>query len=149
MRRTAARGVSRSELRGFALAGGCAYAADLALFVWLRGPLGWDPLAAKAVSFVAGCSVAYAGNALGTYRRRAAGRGRARQYALFLAVNVAGALVQLLCLAASHYGLGLTSPRADTLSGAVVGMALATCLRFWGTRTLVFAPEGRRTPWTG
>ncbi len=149
MRGPAARGVSLSELRGFVLAGGCAYAVDLALFVGLRGPLGWDPLAAKAVSFVAGCSVAYAGNALGTYRRRATGRGRARRYALFFAVNVAGALVQLLCLAVSHYGLGLTSPRADTVSGAVVGMALATCLRFWGTRTLVFAPEGRRTSWTG
>ncbi|MET9513285.1 GtrA family protein [Streptomyces flavidovirens] len=149
--------MTRSELRGFVLVGGCAYAVDLALFGWLRGPLGWDPLTAKALSFVAGCSVAYAGNALGTYRQRAAdgtravvrARLRVRQYAVFFAVNVAGAVVQLLCLTASHYGLGLTSPRADTVSGAVVGMALATCLRFWGTRTLVFAPEGRRTSWTG
>ena len=28
------------ELAGFALAGGAAYAADLGLFVWLRGPGG-------------------------------------------------------------------------------------------------------------
>ncbi|WP_308295982.1 GtrA family protein [Streptomyces sp. ISL-96] len=150
---TSVTGVTWAELRGFALAGGCAYAVDLALFTWLRGPLGWDPFTAKALSFAAGCSVAYAGNALGTYRQqqrqRAAVRARARQYALFFAVNVAGALVQLLCLTASHHGLGLTSPRADTVSGAVVGMALATCLRFWGTRTLVFATEGRRTSWTG
>ncbi|MET9515973.1 GtrA family protein [Streptomyces sp. NPDC002994] len=146
--------VTWAELRGFALAGGCAYAVDLALFMWLRGPLGWDPFTAKALSFAAGCSVAYAGNALGTYRRRQQRtavrvRARARQYAVFFAVNLAGALVQLLCLTASHHGLGLTSPRADTVSGSVVGMALATCLRFWGTRTLVFAAEGRRTSWTG
>ncbi|WP_404827724.1 GtrA family protein [Streptomyces aureocirculatus] len=151
------------ELTAFAVVGLCAYAADLGLFVWLRGPVGLDPLTAKALSFVAGCTVAYTGNALGTYRRTAAGVAsggvsRLRQYGIFVAVNVAGALVQLLCLAVSHYGLGFTSPRADTVSGAGVGMALATVLRFWGTRTLVFrsrsAPtgqvrQGRRVTWTG
>ncbi|MEU1333083.1 GtrA family protein [Streptomyces sp. NPDC005865] len=145
------------ELLGFAAAGLCAYAADLGLFVWLRGPVGLDPLTAKALSFVAGCSVAYAGNALGTYRRRAAGVSRLRRYAVFFAVNIAGALVQLLCIAVSHYGLGLTSQRADTVSGAGVGMALATVLRFWGTRTLVFRTAGRTSgstagteaSWTG
>jgi len=126
----------RHELAGFAAVGLLAYAADLALFTWLRGPAGLDPLTAKALSFVAGCSVAYAGNALGTYRHaRVKGP---RSYAVFCAVNVAGALVQLLCLAVSHYGLGLTSQHADTVSGAGIGMALATVLRFWGTRTLVF-----------
>ncbi|MFG3284952.1 GtrA family protein [Streptomyces sp. NPDC048111] len=155
--------VTRSEVVGFALAGVCAYAADLGLFVWLRSGLGWDPVTAKSLSFVAGCTVAYLGNAFGTYRGRRAGP---RAYAVFFAVNVAGALVQLLCIAVTHYGLGFTSPRADTLSGAVLGMALATCLRFWGTRTLVFgaqpggpeglpperhsrAGEGSRTSWTG
>ncbi|MEU5684719.1 GtrA family protein [Streptomyces venezuelae] len=145
------------ELLGFAAAGICAYAADLGLFIWLRGPVGLDPLTAKSLSFVAGCSVAYVGNALGTYRGKAAEISRLRQYAVFFAVNIAGALVQLLCIAVSHYGLGFTSQRADTVSGAGIGMALATVLRFWGTRTLVFRGAGRttgRTPgteasWTG
>ncbi|MEU2728928.1 GtrA family protein [Streptomyces griseoviridis] len=137
----------RRELIGFACVGLLAYAADLALFSWLRGPAGLDPLTAKALSFVAGCSVAYTGNALGTYRdARPPGP---RPYLVFLAVNVAGALVQLLCLAVSHYGLGLTSQRADTVSGAGVGMVLGTLLRFWGTRTWVFPSEGRVAPWTG
>ncbi|KOG31888.1 GtrA family protein [Streptomyces resistomycificus] len=137
----------RRELLGFAAAGLLAYAVDLALFTHLRGPAGLDPLAAKALSFVAGCSVAYAGNALGTYRD-ARPRGP-RPYAVFFAVNVAGALVQLLCLAVSHYGLGLTSQRADTVSGSGIGMVLATVLRFWGTRALVFRNEGRVGSWTG
>ncbi|MFE6159190.1 GtrA family protein [Streptomyces sp. NPDC056486] len=138
------------ELLGFAAAGICAYAVDLGLFIWLRGPVGLDPLTAKALSFVAGCSVAYAGNALGTYRRReGTDVSRLRQYVIFFAVNIAGALVQLLCIAVSHYGLGLTSQRADTVSGAGVGMALATVLRFWGTRTLVFRSVGREATWTG
>ncbi|WP_190084557.1 GtrA family protein [Streptomyces longisporoflavus] len=141
------------ELLGFAAAGICAYAVDLGLFIWLRGPVGLDPLTAKALSFVAGCTVAYAGNALGTYRQReGAGVSRAsrlRQYGIFFAVNIAGAAVQLLCITVSHYGLGLTSQRADTVSGAGVGMALATVLRFWGTRTLVFRSAGREASWTG
>ncbi|MET8095059.1 GtrA family protein [Streptomyces sp. NPDC005236] len=135
------------ELLGFAAVGSLAYAADLGLFVWLRGPAGLDPLTAKALSFLAGCSVAYAGNALGTYRHAAA-RGP-RQYVIFFAVNIAGALVQLLCIAVSHYGFGFTSPRADTVSGAGIGMALATVLRFWGTRSLVFRGEDRVGSWTG
>jgi len=159
------------ELLGFATAGLLAYAADLALFLWLRGPVGLDPLTAKALSFVAGCSVAYAGNALGTYRhttrdttrdatrdatRDTTRRGTTwrtsrslRRYGIFFGVNLAGALVQLLCILVSHYGLGFTSPRADTVSGAGIGMMLATVLRFWGTRTLVFRGEGRVGSWTG
>ncbi len=138
---------SRRELLGFAAVGLLAYAADLALFTYLRGPAGLGPLTAKVLSFVVGCSVAYAGNALGTYRDT--GPRGARPYAVFFAVNLAGAVVQLLCLAVSHYGLGLTSQRADTVSGAGIGMALATILRFWGTRTLVFRSEGRVGSWTG
>ncbi|WP_327293216.1 GtrA family protein [Streptomyces sp. NBC_01198] len=149
------------EIAGFAVAGGAAYAADLGLFIWLRGHTGLGPLTAKSVSFLAGCTVAYLGNALGTYRRRTPATGRARRYGVFFAVNAAGAGVQLLCLAGSHYVLGLTSPRADIVSGAGVGMVLATALRFWGTRTLVFRTatrgssgvrgpeEGSRPTWTG
>lgn len=136
------------ELLSFAAVGLVAYTADLALFLWLRGPAALDPLTAKGLAFLAGCTVAYAGNALGTYRGRAAGA-RWRRYAVFLAVNVAGAGVQVLCLAVSHYGLGLTSQRADVVSGAGIGMALATILRFWGTRTWVFRSEGRVGSWTG
>jgi putative flippase GtrA len=140
----------RRELLGFAAAGLLAYVVDLALFTALRGPAGLDPLTAKALSFVAGCSVAYVGNARGTYRHaRVPGL---RPYAVFVAVNLAGALVQLLCIAVSHYGLGLTSQRADTVAGAGIGMALATVLRFWGTRTFVFGTEGNKgrvASWTG
>jgi putative flippase GtrA len=135
------------EIASFAAVGLLAYAADLALFTLLRGPAALETLTAKALSFVAGCAVAYLGNALGTYR---AARPRGpRPCLVFLAVNAAGALVQLLCLAVSHYGLGLASQRADTVSAGGVGMALATLLRFWGTRTLVFDNENRVGSWTG
>lgn len=142
------------EIVSFLLVGCCAYAVDLVIFLLLRGPLGWEPLTAKTLAFLAGSTVAYLGNALGTYRARDRPRRVSwRDGAAFFGVNAAGALVQLLCLAVSHHVLGFTSARADTVSGLGVGMVLATCLRFWGTRTLVFgstAPVGvRRTPWTG
>jgi putative flippase GtrA len=133
------------EAAGFALAGLCAYLTDLLVFLWLRGPEGLGPLPAKALSFVAGCTVAYAGNARGAYRNRRTG-GPLRRYGIFAAVNAAGAGVQLLCLAVTHYGLGYTSPRADAVSGAGIGMALATLFRFWGTRTLVFRPAAPPEP---
>jgi putative flippase GtrA len=134
------------EMAGFALAGGAAYAADLGLFIWLRGPGGLGPLTAKALSFVAGCTVAYLGNALGTYRGRTPTVSRARQYGAFFAVSIAGALVQLVCLGFSHYVLGFTAPRDDVVSGLGIGMLLATALRFWGTRTLVFRPVEETAP---
>ncbi|MEE4541738.1 GtrA family protein [Streptomyces sp. V4-01] len=137
------------ELLGFAVAGGAAYAADLGLFIWLRGSGGLGPLTAKALSFLAGCTVAYLGNALGTYRGRTRASGRARRYGVFFAVNIAGALVQLVCLGFSHYVLGFTAPRDDVVSGLVIGMLLATALRFWGTRTLVFRPAPAGGPAAG
>lgn len=137
------------EILGFALAGGAAYAADLGLFIWLRGPGGFGPLTAKALSFLAGCTVAYLGNALGTYRGRTPTVSRARRYGVFFAFNLAGAAVQLLCLGLSHYVLGFTDPRADVVSGAGVGMALATVLRFWGTRTYVFGRTAHATAQVG
>ncbi|MGW6790223.1 GtrA family protein [Streptomyces chartreusis] len=148
-------GPARHEVLAFAAVGLLAYAVDLALFTCLRGPAALDPLTAKAVS----CTVAYAGNARGTYRHTR--RRGLRPYAAFFAVNAAGAVVQLLCLTVSlphsrlrssggtPIGLGFTSQLADTVSGAGIGMALATVLRFWGTRTLVFPAEGRVGSWTG
>jgi putative flippase GtrA len=135
------------ELLGSAAVRLLAHAADLGPFLRLRGAQGLGPLTAKALSFLAGRAVAYTGDALGTYRHTTAGG--PRRYGIFLAVNLAAALVQLVCLAVSHCALGLTSRRADTVSGAGIGMAFATVPRFRGTRTLVFRGEGRFGSWTG
>ena len=141
-RPAAAPGAAR-ELVGFAAAGAAAYAADLGLFVWLRGPGGLGA-AHRQGAVVPGRLHRRLRSATRSAPTAAAARGgRARRYGVFFAVNLAGALVQLLCLAVSHYVLGCTSPRADIVSGAGVGMALATAVRFWGTRTLVFRARDR------
>ncbi|MFE9335875.1 GtrA family protein [Streptomyces sp. NPDC007063] len=134
-----------AELAGFAAVGVFAFLADLGGFLWLRGPVGMDPMYAKTLSFVAGVAVAYTGNALGPYRLR--GRrlaGGWRRFSVFVLVNAAGGAVQLGCLGVSRQLLGLTSTLADVVSGAGVGLVLGTAVRFWGTRTLVFS--GTRGP---
>ncbi|MEW2221508.1 GtrA family protein [Streptomyces sp. NPDC006990] len=137
-----------AELAGFAAVGVFAFLADLGGFLWLRGPVGMDPMYAKALSFVAGVAVAYTGNALGPYRlrdRRVAGGWQ--RFSIFVLVNAAGGAVQLGCLGVSRQLLGLTSTLADVVSGAGVGLVLGTAVRFWGTRTLVFSgTRGLRTP---
>ncbi|MFI6445068.1 GtrA family protein [Kitasatospora sp. NPDC050543] len=136
------------ELLRFGVIGGLGYASDVLLFLLLRGPCG--PITAKAVSLTLSTAVAFLGNRSWTFRERRAGGPAAqvgRETAMFLMVNLAGALLQLACVWISHYPLGLTSPGADLVSGSVVGMSLATALRFWGTRALVFRPpRADRTP---
>ncbi|MFE0760760.1 GtrA family protein [Streptomyces smyrnaeus] len=140
-----------TEFAGFAAVGVFAFAADLGTFLYLRGPAAMEPMYAKALSFLAGAAVAYAGNALGPYRlRERKVAGGWRRFAVFVLVNAAGGAVQLGCLGVSRHLLGLTSVFADTVSGVGVGLVLGTAVRFWGTRTLVFShatapvPEGVR-----
>ncbi|HEY8720551.1 HAD-IB family hydrolase [Pengzhenrongella sp.] len=129
-----------SELVRFALTGVAAYLADVAVFNLALLVLRMDPLAAKALSSVVAITVAYLGSRYYTWpdalRRNTAGA-----VARFVAISVAAALVQVACLWLSHHVLGLTSALADNLAANVVGMALATALRFWAFRRFVFAPE--------
>ncbi|MER7750487.1 GtrA family protein [Kitasatospora sp. NPDC097643] len=127
------------ELLKFGVIGGLGYATDVVLFVLLREPAG--PVLGKVLSLTASTAVAFVGNKYWTFRERRSGGPAGetgRETAMFLVVNLVGALVQLGCLGFSHYLMGLTSPTADLISSSVIGMALATALRFWGTRTLVF-----------
>lgn len=48
-----------------------------------------------------------------------------------------------LCLAFSHYVLGLVSPLADNLSGNVIGLGLGTLFRFWSYRKFVFTGQSQ------
>lgn len=137
------------ELGAFGVVGLLAYGLDVGVFNLLRyagdpGLLEDKPLTAKAVSVVVATLASYAGNRHWTWRHRARGRMH-REVTLFFVVNALGLGLALLCLAVSHYALGLTSPLADNVSANVVGMALATAFRFWAYRTHVF-PEPVLSP---
>ncbi|SEL20559.1 GtrA family protein [Streptacidiphilus jiangxiensis] len=145
------------ELARFGVVGAAGYATDVVLFNLLRAGAGAGPLSAKAVSLTAATAVAYAGNRWWTYRERTVGRAAAapvyREFTLFVLVSIGGLLIQLCCLAVSHYLLGFTGLLADNISGSVVGMAGATVFRLIGYRTWVFraapVPEAATPDATG
>jgi putative flippase GtrA len=84
--------------------------------------------------------VTYLGNRYWTYQHRARGS-VARELPVFVLLNGVAIGIGALCLAFSHYVLGLTSPLADNLSGNVIGLGLGTLFRFWSYRRFVFTGE--------
>ncbi len=85
--------------------------------------------------------VTYLGNRHWTWRDRE-WSGIRREYLVFFGLNAIGMALALLCLAVSHYGLGLTGAVADNVSANVVGLVLGTAFRFWAYPRFVF----RRAP---
>lgn len=129
-----------NELVRFALTGLTAFAADVLVFNLALLGLRTSPLAAKALSSVVAIAVAFVGSRYYTWPDGPT-MGTWRAVATFVAISVAAALVQATCLWASHHLLRLTSPWADNISANVIGMGLATGLRFWAFRRFVFPPE--------
>lgn len=142
--RGAARAVAAGEVGRFAVVGLAAYATDVGVFNLLRLGTGTEPVAAKVLSGAAAVAVAFVGSRWWTWRERPRGP-LARESVLFVLVSVLAAGVQVGCLLVSRHVLGLLDPLSDNLAANVVGMALATVLRFWAFRTVVFRPPHEPT----
>lgn len=125
------------EAARFLLVGGAATVVDVGAFNLLHYGAGTGPLTAKVASTVLGGVAAFVGNRQWSFGGGVHGRLH-RQALLFVLVNVAGLLVALLPLAVARYALGLTSVLDLNVAANVVGLALATALRFWGYRRFVF-----------
>lgn len=127
---------ARSEVTQFLIAGGLAYAVDVAVFnLCLYWGLGG--VAAKVVSSVPATIVAYIGNRYWTYRSRER-TGVRREYTMFFVFSAIAAGIQASCVFVSHHLMDFTGTLADNISGNIVGMALGTLFRFWAFRTFVF-----------
>jgi len=137
------------ELMKFGVVGGVAFIVDVGLFNLVLHATE-KPLTSKTISTVVATTVAYAGNRLWTFRRRAH-TGVRREYVLFFLLNGVGLAIALACLAISHYLLDLTSRLADNIAANVIGLGLGTIFRFWSYRRWVFpellpeAAEGSRS----
>ena len=130
------------EVTKFLSIGLLAYVVDVGVFNLLRfagdaALLAGKPLTAKVVSTAVAMVVAYLGNKKWTYGSRS-GQALRREITLFIAFNIAGMAIALVCLAVSHYALGLTSPLADNISANVIGLVLGTAFRFVTYRRYVF-----------
>lgn len=135
------------ELAAFGVVGAVAFVVDVGLFNLLRfhgeGLLVDKPVTAKIISTSVATLVAWAGNRWWTYR----GRRRPallRELVLFFAMNGIALVIAVLCLAVSHYVLGLRSAVADNVSANFVGVGLGTAFRFVAYRLWVF--RGERAP---
>ena len=130
------------EAAKFGVVGIIALVIDVGLFNLLMyaGPFAIfadKPLTAKVVAVAVAMTFAYFANRYWTFRDR--GRtSMAREYVLFVILNVIGMGIALGCLWFSHYALGLTSALADNVSANVIGLILGTLFRFWAYRKWVF-----------
>jgi putative flippase GtrA len=138
------------ELMKFGVVGGVAFFVDVGLFNVLLHATD-KPLTSKTISTVVATTVAYAGNRLWTFRRRARS-GVRREYSLFFLLNGVGLAISLSCLAISHYLLGFTGTLSDNIAANVIGLGLGTAFRFWSYRRWVFpellaerSPEGHES----
>ena len=123
----------------FLLVGGVATVADVGLFNLLHYGLDVGPLTAKVVSTGAGGAVAFAGNRLWSFGDQAGKQVRTQAFA-FVVVNAVALLLALVPLAFARYVLGLTGVVEINIAANVVGLGLATVLRFEGYRRWVFKP---------
>jgi len=128
------------ELAKFGVVGAVAFVIDFGGFNLLfYGPMAGHLATSKIVSGAVATVVAWVGNRLWTFRHRRH-RPVHHEALLFFVVNGVGLLVSTGYLNATHDWLWWTSRAAVNLN-TFIGIALATGLRFYAYRQLVFAGE--------
>src|SRR5664279_4819563 len=96
-----------------------------------------QPLLAKVLSTAVATVASWVGNRYWTFRHTRRPHPW-RELALFVCMCTIGLGLSLLCLAISHYLLGLQSAVADNIAANVVGLAVGTAFRFWAYKRFVF-----------
>ena len=147
------RGLATARRGGsFLVVGAAGYLVDAATYNVLvfGGPAGVGllhelPLLAKVVAIIVASGVTYAGNRMWTFRERRR-IGLAREYVMFVMVNLMAIGLALIPLAVSRYALDLSSALADNIAGNLVGQTLATVFRFWAYGRWVFPADASQKP---
>jgi putative flippase GtrA len=131
----------RREIARFGTVGALAYLIDVGTFNLLQidglSPISHKPITSKIISSVLATCFAYAGNRYWAFAHREVGSHR-QSLSLFFAFNGVGMAIASLCLAFTHYALGLTSTFADNFSANIFGTGLGTLFRFWAYRRFIF-----------
>ncbi len=135
------------EVAKFGVVGFLNFALDVSLFNVLRlTVLDSRPLTAKAIATAVAATSSYFMNRHWTWRNQAR-TGLRRELPLFLVLSGVGLGITEVCLAFSHYALGLRSVLADNISANGVGLVLGMAWRFWSFKRWVFlAPESPAEP---
>lgn len=99
-------------------------------------PLHTHPVTARAISVLVATVISYIGNRWWTWRDRERAS-LAREYSLFIAINIVGLAINLGILALAEYGLHWHSGIERNLAN-VVGIGIGTLVRFFAYRRWVF-----------
>ncbi len=131
-------GVLIHEMVKFGLVGVLGVVIDVGLFNAFRH-FGIGPLTSKAMSTTTAAVVSYFLNRHWSFSHLAR-TGTGRELTLFLVLSAVGLGIAEVCLATSHYLLGLHSALADNVSANGFGLVLGTAWRFWSFKRWVFLP---------
>ncbi len=120
----------------FAIVGAAGFVVDAIILALGLHILGLNKYSARVLSFLCAATFTWAANRRFTFPEAAASRGRAREWARFLAVNGVGGLV--------NYGVYATlvtfasPPFANPFVALGVGSLAGLVFNFFGSKFLVF-----------
>ncbi len=126
------------QIARFAVVGSAGFAIDGGLLYVLISK-GFDPYLARCMSFPPAVTVTWFLNRVWTFSARTGGA--RRQYARYLAVQVAGAVGNYAVYALILFFIHRSAVGA--LLAFAAGSAAGLVINFGGARTFAFAPDGR------
>ena len=105
-------------------------------------PLAAKPVTGYVIGLGVGLIVNYLGNRLWVFGGGST-RSRTTEIFVFVLTNAVAFAIPMVCLVVSRYVLGLDSALADNVAANVIGLVLATAIRWMAYQLVVFGPAGR------
>ncbi|WP_264793804.1 GtrA family protein [Arthrobacter mangrovi] len=128
------------EVAKFGTVGGVAFVIDNGLYWWLiNGPMSQSEVKARLVSASVATLFSWLANRYWTFRDRRQPN-PVRELIMFVVINVIGMLISAGCVWVAKYLLEIDG-RTELLAAGVFGTVLATVVRFFAYRFLVFNAE--------
>src|SRR6185312_4713975 len=128
------------EVAKFGTVGGIAFIVDNGVYWWLiNGPMEESVVKARFVSASVATLFSWVANRYWTFRHRRQANAL-RELVLFVVINVIGMVISAGCVWIARYPLEVTEPTMLLFAG-IFGTVLATVMRFFAYRFLVFNAE--------
>jgi putative flippase GtrA len=128
------------EVAKFGTVGGVAFVIDNGLYWWLiNGPMSESEVKARLVSASVATLFSWVANRYWTFRDRRQPN-PVRELIMFVVINVIGMLISAGCVWIAKYPLDIEG-RTELLIAGIVGTVVATVMRFFAYRFLVFNAE--------
>jgi putative flippase GtrA len=128
------------EVAKFGTVGGVAFVIDNGLYWWLiNGPMSDSEVKARLVSASVATLFSWVANRYWTFRDRRQPN-PLRELIMFVVINVIGMLISAGCVWIAKYPLDIEG-RTELLIAGIFGTVVATVMRFFAYRFLVFNAE--------